>query len=361
METEMFATNPELKSAHGMRVLLALAAAVVLIAGMREAQQILVPFVLSAFISVTFVPPVFWLRRRGVPMAAAIVLMIVSMLAIDFLLVVLLGTSINDFSRALPDYQVRFQDLSVRFFSWMRDSGLDVPRQLLLDQFDPGAAMSLAANLAAGFGGLLTNAFLIGLTVIFMLAEASTFPGKFRSAFGDMENSIGRFGRFTDNLLRYVLIKTMMSLVTGLTVGLLLWLLGIDFPVLWGLLAFVLNYIPNIGSIIAAVPAILMALVQFGTGRAMLVGLVYLVINTLYGNIIETRLMGRGLGLSSLVVLVSLFFWGWLWGPVGMLLSVPLTMTLKIALETGEDTRWLAILLAPESLVNNGRRKTPRA
>lgn len=343
--------DSEVKSAGGLRILFALAAAVVVIAGMREAQQLLVPFVLAAFIAVIFVPPIFWLQRRGVPMGLAIVLMVVAMLTIDVALAALIGSSVNDFTLALPGYQTRLQAEAGKVFAWLSSLGIHIPKKLLIEQIDPGAAMRLVANMLSGLGGLLTNAFLIGLTVIFMLLEASTFPDKLRSAFGDMTRSIGRFATFSDSLLRYVIIKTLMSLATGITVALMLWLLGVDFPLLWGLLAFLLNYVPNIGSIIAAVPAILIALVQLGSFRTLIVGLGYLLINTLYGNVIETRVMGKGLGLSTLVVFLSLVFWGWLWGPVGMLLSVPLTMTLKIAMESSEDTRWLAILLGPESSV----------
>jgi predicted PurR-regulated permease PerM len=143
-------------------------------------------------------------------------------------------------------------------------------------------------------------------------------------------------------------IKTSISLATGILVGSLLSVVGLDYFLLWGLLAFLLNYIPTIGSFIAAVPAILLAIVQLGFGDAMVIAAGYLVINTLMGNIIEPRFMGKGLGLSTLVVFFSLIFWGFILGPVGMLLSVPLTMTIKFAAEGSEDTRWISILLGSE-------------
>jgi len=123
---------------------------------------------------------------------------------------------------------------------------------------------------------------------------------------------------------------------------------GVDYPVLWGVIAFFLNFVPNIGSIIAAIPALLLALVQLGPGGTAWAALGYLLANNLVGNVIEPRFMGKGLGLSSLVVFLSLVFWGWVLGTVGMFLSVPLTMTIKIALDSNDDTRWLAILLGPE-------------
>ena len=153
---------------------------------------------------------------------------------------------------------------------------------------------------------------------------------------------------FLANLGRYLGIKTIVSIATGLTAGVLTWVIGLDFPLLWAMLAFLLNYIPTIGSIIAAVPAVLLALVQLGVGEASATALGFVGINVLFGNLIEPRLMGYGVGISPMVVFIGLVLWGWIFGPVGMLLSVPLTMTLKLALESDERTRWAAILLGSE-------------
>ncbi|WP_156509002.1 AI-2E family transporter, partial [Oleiphilus sp. HI0132] len=129
-----------------------------------------------------------------------------------------------------------------------------------------------------------------------------------------------------------------------------IWLLilGVEYPLLWALIAYLLNFVPNIGSIIAAVPVMLLALIQLGPLHMLLVAAGYLFVNTLMGNVIEPRYMGRGLGLSTLIVFLSLVFWGWVLGPVGMLLSVPLTMLLKIAFESSDETRWIAIIMGPD-------------
>jgi len=198
--------------------------------------------------------------------------------------------------------------------------------------------------------GILTNGVLIVLTVIFMLLEAAIIPDKLDAIFrkSEVSRKRKRIRYFISTVNRYMAIQTVISLATGVCVAIFLTIMGVDFPLLWGLLAFVFNYIPNIGSILAAVPAVLLTIIQFGLGRAVEVAIGYLVINMIIGNVISPRLMGRGLGLSTLVVFLSLIFWGWLLGPVGMLLSVPLTMTIKIGLERSENTRWAAILLGSE-------------
>jgi predicted PurR-regulated permease PerM len=149
---------------------------------------------------------------------------------------------------------------------------------------------------------------------------------------------------------RYMAVKTGISVFTGICIGAWTAILGVDYPFMWGLLAFLLNFVPNIGSIIAAVPAVLLALVQLGPWSALLVAIGYFVVNFTVGSVIEPRVMGRSVGLSTLVVFLSLVFWGWVLGLVGMLLSVPLTMTVKIAMENHRDTRWLAILLGSEAV-----------
>ena len=211
--------------------------------------------------------------------------------------------------------------------------------------------MRLVAKMLSGLGGVLTNSFLILLTVIFILLEASSFPRKVRAAFGDPKNSLSQFSKITEAVNNYLAIKTLVSLGTGVVVTIWVGLLGIDFPVVWGLLAFLLNFIPNLGSIISAVPPVLLGYIQFGIGRALIVAAGYAVVNVVFGNWVEPKLMGRKLGLSTLVVFLSLVFWGWVWGPAGMLLSVPMTMVVKIALESHPSTKWISILLDSESSI----------
>jgi predicted PurR-regulated permease PerM len=249
----------------------------------------------------------------------------------------------------LPSYQERLDGIiqgAVTFLSKHLDG--DEAIQSLSDMIDPGWAMGLAATILNGLKDVLTNVFLIFFTMIFILLEASTAETKVLAAFGRSTDSLRRPRAFLADLGRYLGIKTVVSLATGMLAGLLTWSIGVDFPLLWAMLAFLLNYVPTIGSIIAAVPAVLLALVQLGPSEASATALGFAGINVVFGNFLEPRLMGYGVGISPLVVFVGLVFWGFIFGPVGMLLSVPLTMTLKMGLESDERTRWIAILLGSE-------------
>ena len=213
------------------------------------------------------------------------------------------------------------------------------------DIFNPSSALAVAGNTLGAFGNLMTNSFLILITVIFILNEEIHFSSKLRNAVPGGQKTAAAPNRFTQSVNKYMAMKTLVSLMTGLIVMISLWLIGIDYPVLWGLLAFLLNFIPNFGSILAAIPPVLLAVVQLGVPYAVVTAVVFLVVNVVIGNFIEPRIMGKGLNLSSLIVFLSLIFWGWVLGPVGMLLSVPLTMTVKIALESFEETRWVGVML----------------
>ncbi len=332
----------------GSQILLTIAAFVIVVAGMSAAKVILVPFLLAAFIAIISAPPLFWLQRKGLSTWLALLVVILGVLFIGLLMAGLVGSSVKDFSSDLPVYEAKLRQQTTLVVGWLEKLGVDISGLAVTEIFDPGAAMKLVATLLNGLGNVLTNGFLILMTVIFILLEASSFPAKLRTVLGGPESSLVHFDKFISNVKHYMAIKTLVSLASGILVAIWLIVIGVDYPLLWGLLAFAFNYIPNIGSIIAAVPAVLLAIIQLGFIRAAIAAAGYVVINLLMGNVVEPRFMGRGLGLSTLVVFLSLLFWGWVLGPVGMLLSVPLTITAKMALDSRDDTRWMAVLLGPE-------------
>ena len=329
------------------RVLLTLAAVVVIAFGLKAAESVVVSFLLSAFIAIIAAPPIFWLEQRRVPDALAITGVMIAMVGILVTVGALLVQSGTAFTDRLPFYQERLTELITRATAWLAGLGVEIDSDMALNFLNPGMALDLAGNLLRALGSVMSNSFFILLTVIFILGEATSFPRKLQGVLADPEAEMPLFSKFAENLNRYIAIKTSTSLATGLLVSLSLWVIGVDFPVLWGLLAFLLNFVPNIGSIIAAVPAVILALIQLGPGPAVAATGIYLAINIIMGNVVEPRFMGKGLGLSTLVVFLSLVVWGSLLGPVGMFLSVPLTMTAKLALEANPTTAWIAVLLSP--------------
>jgi len=334
---------------NNTNVVITIAAVVVVIYGMQAAKVLLVPFLLAIFLALITIRPMLWLQAHRIPSVLAAITVVLGMTLALALVASIVGTSIAAFTAAIPGYQVQLDTIMQGLLQFIaRFVGDDVSVQSIADLIDPGRAMGMAATLLNALGGVLTNTFLILFTMIFILLEVSSVETKATAAFGRSPETFERAGAFLRNLGRYLGIKTIVSLVTGLIVGIMTWWIGLDFPLLWAMLAFLLNYIPTIGSIIAAVPAVLLALIQLGPAEATTTAIGFLAINTVFGNIIEPRLMGYGVGISPLVVFTGLIFWGWVFGPVGMLLSVPLTMTLKLALESDERTQWIAILIGSE-------------
>ena len=331
-----------------LRLLLGTASFIIIIAGMKASAELLVPFLLSAFIAILCAPPIFWLEEKKLPTVAAVSIVVSLIVLAGTLISAVVGASISDFADQLPEYQERLQADKAQLIDWLNGKGINTPTQILTEQLNPSAIMELVKNILSGLGGVLTDSFLILLTVLFILFEVSSFPAKYRRALKNPDHSFNSFTQFNRSVKQYLLIKSWVSLATGTIIGLWLALLDVDYAILWALLAFMFNFIPNIGSILAAVPAVLLAFIQLGSGVAALAALGFLTVNIVMGNVIEPRFMGRGLGLSTLVVFLSLIFWGWVLGPVGMLLSIPLTMIVKIALESHENTHWVAVLLNHE-------------
>jgi len=335
-------------SQRGIRFLVVTAALVIITGGINQAQSALASFLVAVFLSMLGTPPVLWLERKRVPSVVAVLLVVAGMVAILLIVSGLVGTSLNSFSDALPSYQHRIQEQVSELRTLLAENGIRVTDKVLLEYINPETVMKRFADMLGGLGSALSNIILILLTVTFILLEASSFPAKLRAVLGDPLQAFPQFTRFVDDMKRYMYIKTVISLTAGVLIGIWLSILGVDSPILWGFLAFLLHYVPNVGSIIAAIPAVILALVQLGIGRAALTAAGYLAVNFILGNVVEPKLMGRRLGLSTLVVFLSLVFWGSLLGLIGVVLCIPFTMTLKFACESNQSTRWIAVLLGPD-------------
>ncbi|WP_170319711.1 AI-2E family transporter [Polyangium spumosum] len=326
-------------------VLLKIAAFVVVVAALRAAGGVLVPFMMALLLAVVSAPPLAWLERRRVPEPVAATLVLLANIAVLTLGATVVAGSATDFGEAVPRYQARIDVLAADLTSWLATHRIHVRTSAIGQMISPGTMLSFGAGMVRDLAGLVSNVFIVLIILGFMLFESRAFSRKLRALAGARGGYVGLFPGIVDDVQNYLFIKTIISIAVGLLAGLIVYVLGVDFALLWGLVAFLLNYIPNVGAIIASVPPVFFALLSHGPGRALAVSAGFLVVHMVLGNILEPAWMGRRLGLSATVVFLSLLFWGYVWGPAGMFLSVPLTMVARILLEGSEKTRWMAMML----------------
>lgn len=329
----------------GLRTLLMLASLIIILSGIKAASQIVVPFLLALFLSIVLYPIVRLMSRWRIPSVVTVLLIMLVIIISLFMGASLVGSSANEFTRTLPQYRGVIGEHLRTFQAYAAQVNIDISSDEMMQYFDPGALVSFLTRMLSGFSGMMTSVFLLLMTVVFMLLEVDSLPKKLGLALQNPEERMLNIKQALDSISRYLAIKTAISLVTGLIIWGFLSMLDVKYALLWGVLGFLLNYVPNIGSVIAAIPPILQSLLFNGLSDALIVTGYFIAVNIIIGNIIEPRIMGRGLGLSTLVVFLSLIFWGWLLGPIGMLLSVPLTIVAKIMLEANPSGKRLAILL----------------
>lgn len=331
---------------NGLKIVIMLGMLVIILAGIRFSADIVVPFILALFIAVVLNPVVQLLVRWRIPRGLAVTLLIGFIILMAVLLLASLGTSLNELARTLPQYRSSLIVPLERLEPLLQRFGIEVSVNELVRYIDPNAAMTMVTGLLTQLTNAMSSIFLLLLTVVFMLFEVPQLPAKLQQMMIRPVEGMAAIQKAIDSVSHYLVLKTAISLITGVVAWVMLAALEVRFAFIWGLLAFTLNYIPNIGSVLAAIPPILQVLVFGSVYDALVVLAGYLAINMVFGNILEPRIMGRGLGLSTLVVFLSLIFWGWLLGPVGMLLSVPLTIIVKIGLEHTEGGQSIAVLLS---------------
>ncbi|CAN5371089.1 AI-2E family transporter [soil metagenome] len=335
---------------RSLRFLLAAACAIIIIAALRGAASLLIPVAVAFFLSQLCLPIMKSLLNRRVPrpLAVALTLAVVIVLFSGILLICV--NVLKEFQLQVREYVGSLRVLSVEWGQDLQARGIEGAAEFLPGIFDPQAAAIVRfvnqTDILGRITSLFSTTFFVFILTVFMLMESGGVGVRIAAIRKARGPNFRDLQKASNDIQRYVGIKTLVSAVTGTLAGLVTWALGLDFPVLWGMVAFVLNFIPAIGSIIAAIPPVLVALVTGGFGEAIGVLVGYLAINMLLGNFIEPTLLGRRFGVSTLVVILSVLFWGWVWGPVGMFLAVPLTMVVKVMLDTSEDFRWLSLALS---------------
>ncbi len=327
------------------RAILVAAALVVLIAGMKAANSLIAPFLMAIFVAIVFSPSLFWLERQGVPHSLSVLVVLTVIGLIGALIIIWLGNSLSELSSILPGYKTKLAFMYAQFRDWLGSWNIKLPDVQTLNILNPDSLVKMLNRLLNSLSGLIGDALIVFIAVLFLMIDVIHMPAKLRAMFTDPDKSMPHLVKFSETVIRYLALKSVTSVITAACVALLLWYFDYDFIALWAVLAFLLNFIPYLGSALAAAAPVVIGLIDHGGLTALWVTVGYIAINIVVGQIIETRIIGTTLNLSSFVVFVSLTFWGWVLGPVGMFLSVPLTMLLLIGLQSNDSTRRYAPLL----------------
>lgn len=322
--------------------LISAAAIVVIIFGLRFAEPFLVPLTIGLAVAAISAPLANWLSRRGAPtvVSASVVLLIdIAVLTGVGRLLVLAA---SDLQERLPAYITKMSAMSATVEHYLQRHGLHKVADATWVSGEQASALikGFAGNFATG----ATHLALVMFVVFFLLCELTVMGEKVRRLSGDADAQFERVDRIVRQVQLYLVVKLWTSLLVALGAFIVLTIAGVQIALLLSLLLFLLHFIPNIGSTIAAIPAVAVALMDQGPAAAVSVGVAYLVLNMVVGNLIEPRMLGTRLGMSPFVVLVGMLFWGWLWGPLGALLSVPILAATKIVLENIPDLAWIAEL-----------------
>jgi AI-2 transport protein TqsA len=361
------AITTALRQPSFLRVMLFLATTVVVLVGMRLGAPILNPILFAVILALLFSPIYAWLTRHRIPTPLALIIMLVGLTILFLGLFLILGVSIARFSGDIASYTSKLNVQVGNLQELARSLGLS--NVDIRDAVKPSALTGAIGTILSGVADFLSNLFLILLYVLFFLAEGPAMMNRLRNSAGSDHPQFVRLTVFGRNVVRQLGLRAIVNLVTGAGVTVLLLVLRVDFPLMWGILAFFLSFIPWIGLPLAVAPAVVLALAEHGIDRALLVIAGVIVINILAENALSPMLMGRGLSLSPTVLFVGFIFWAWLLGGPGAFLAAPLTIFLVLMLDTFPETRWLASIMgagppdsevpAPEEVVERNQ-LTPR-
>jgi len=327
-------------------LLVTLACVVIVIFGMRYAADVLNPILTAMFVVMGLSPVLRWLRSRGVPPWLAIVIVLALFLAVAAVFIGALASSFGQLNSRLPFYQENLSGTMADVQRWFADHGINASG-LLSDVLTPARIMGFVSSLVGTVLGTLSDVFIMLLIVIFMLSEVYSFPRNLHEKLHLSERFAKAFGNFGDVTRSYLFTKAWISAISAIINIAVYFAFGVDFALLWGLLFFLLSFIPNIGFVLSVIPPFFVTLLEFGFTRAIIVIVVVIVFNAIVDNMIAPRFMGRSVGLSTLAVFLSVVIWAWVLGPVGALISIPLTLMVKLLfLDSYDSTRPLSLFLA---------------
>jgi len=337
------AVTTALRQPSFLRVMLVLAATVVVLVGIRLGAPILNPIFFAVVLTVLFSPVYSWLKRRGLPAPLALLIMLVLLTVLFVGLIFILGASIGKFSERLGFYTTQLNGQLDNLDALIKRLGLSNVN--LQDVVKPSGLADAIGVVLSGIAGFLSDLFLILMIMLFLLGEGPAMMNRLRASVGADNPQVARLTTVGRSVVRQFGLRAIVNLVTGAGVTVLLFVLGVDFPLLWGILTFFLSFVPYIGLVLAVTPAVVLALAEFGLERALLVIAGVVVINVLAENVLSPMMMGRGLNLSPTVVFLSFIIWAWLLGGPGAFLALPITLFVAVMLDTFPETRWLASII----------------
>lgn len=323
-----------------------LATSVVIIAGLKVASEIVVLLFLSIFISSIISSLLKFLQKGKVPKIISYLIVLSIITIFSLLVYYIINISLKDFLGNLNSYEKGFYDLIVNTIGLIEQYGHTVDKDQILQTLNLNSFFGFTTNIIGNIGSFLSKFLLIIIGIAFILAESKSFETKLKMIFKSNAQKLKHFNLFSQNIQKYFLVKSTTSFLTGFIIAVVLIYFDVDYPILWGVIAMLFNFVPVVGSIIAAIPAVLLSLLNADINTTIILIILYMTINISISNIIEPKLMGKELGLSPLVIFFSLILWGWVLGIVGMFLAVPITMTLKIAFNSNSSTHWIAILMS---------------
>jgi len=330
-----------------------IATTIIIVAGLKAASEVVIVLLLSIFIATIFIAFLQFLRSHKVPKVIAYLISTIIFIAVLVLLIFIFNHSLNNFITSLPLYEEKIKILTFNSINILKKYGVTIGENEISEVLDMNYFAKVTTNILGGIGTFFSKFIIITIGVSFIIAESKSFEKKLLMIFKNDISKLISFKLFSRNMQKYFIVKTFTSFLTGLIFTILLFIFGVEYPILWGVLAFLFNFIPIVGSIIASIPAILLSLINLDINTTLWLISIYVAVNISISNMLEPKLMGRELGLSPMVIFFALIFIGWTLGIAGMFLAVPITMTLKIAFESSNSTRWIAILLSDLSQVKN--------
>jgi AI-2 transport protein TqsA len=319
---------------------------VIIIAGLKMSSEIIILLFLSIFISSIISTLLKYLQKKSIPKFLAYMLILSIFTISTLLLAYVINISLNDFLKNLPQYEVKFKELVLNGVHLVEEYGYTIDKEKITQALSIGSFVGLTTNILGKIGTFLSKFLLVIIGVAFILAELKSFQTKLKVIFRNNAKKLEHFNLFSNNIQKYFLVKSFTSFLTGFIITIMLTFFNVDYPILWGVIAALFNFVPVVGSIIAAVPAVLLSFMNVDLNITILLIVFYMAINISISNILEPKLMGKELGLSPLIIFFSLILWGWILGIVGMFLAVPITMTLKIAFDSNSSTHWIGILMS---------------